>query len=59
MLAAIVAAVAATAFVLSNTQEVKIHWVLGTSRAPLIIALVVALLLGAALGALASRRGRP
>jgi uncharacterized integral membrane protein len=50
--------VVATVFVLSNTQRVTIHWVVGTTDAPLIIALGVALLLGAGLGALAARRGR-
>jgi uncharacterized integral membrane protein len=50
--------VVATVFVVSNTQRVTIHWVGGTTDAPLIIALGVALLLGAALGALAARRGR-
>lgn len=50
--------VLATAFVLSNTQRVTIHWVVGTTDAPLILALAVALVLGAGLGALAARRGR-
>ena len=55
---AVVAAAAATAFVLSNTQTVRIHWVFGTTNAPLIIALAVAILLGIALGALGARRTR-
>jgi uncharacterized integral membrane protein len=57
-LGAVAVAVVATVFVVSNTQEVKIHWVFGTSRAPLIIALAVALVLGAALGGFAARRVR-
>ena len=54
----VAAAVVATALVLSNTQTVKIHWVAGTTHAPLIIALAAALLLGIVLGALSARRGR-
>jgi uncharacterized integral membrane protein len=54
----VAAAVVATALVLSNTQTVKIHWVAGTTHAPLIIALAAALLLGIVLGAFGARRGR-
>jgi uncharacterized integral membrane protein len=56
--AAIVAAVLATAFVLSNTQSVRVHWLAGTTDAPLIIALAGAILLGVALGAFGARRVR-
>lgn len=58
LVAAAVAIVAATAFVLSNTQTVTIDWVVTTTETPLIVALLVAILLGAALGALASRQRR-
>lgn len=59
-----VALVAGTAFTLSNTQKVKIDWIVTTTETPLVIALVAALLLGALLGAAAvrqrrRRRGRP
>ena len=53
-----VAIVVATAFVLSNTQKVRIDWVVATTETPLILALLVAILLGAALGILAVRQQR-
>lgn len=58
LVAGAVAIVAATAFVLSNTQTVRIDWVVTTTETPLILALLVAILLGAALGALAVRQQR-
>jgi uncharacterized integral membrane protein len=58
MLVGAVALVAATVFVLSNTQKVRIDWVVTTTETPLIVALAIALLLGALLGSLAVRQRR-
>jgi uncharacterized integral membrane protein len=55
---AIVVAVVATLFVARNTRHVTIDWIVTKSDAPLILALGIAVLLGAALGALAVRRRR-
>ena len=46
-IAGVVAIVVGILFVLLNTQEVTIHWVFFTSRAPLIVALLVAAAFGA------------
>ena len=46
-IAGVVLLVYGVVFVLLNTQEVTIHWVFLTSRAPLIIALLVAAVFGA------------
>jgi uncharacterized integral membrane protein len=55
---AIVVAVVATLFVARNTRHVTIDWIVTKTDAPLILALGVAVLLGAALGALAVGRRR-
>jgi|1186.fasta_scaffold474882_2 uncharacterized integral membrane protein len=49
-IAAVVAIVLFVLFALLNTQKVTIHWIVATSQTPLIVALLVA----AALGGLAS-----
>ena len=46
-IAGVVAIAVGILFVLLNTQKVTIHWIFMTSRAPLIVALLVAALLGA------------
>ena len=38
------------AFALDNSHEVKIGWVFGEGRAPLVVALLIAFALGAAVG---------
>jgi uncharacterized integral membrane protein len=55
---AIIVAVVATLFVAKNTRRVTIDWIVTKTDAPLILALGVAVLLGAALGALAVGRRR-
>jgi uncharacterized integral membrane protein len=45
-IAGVVALVYGVVFVLLNTQDVTIHWVFDTSRAPLIVALLVAAVFG-------------
>jgi uncharacterized integral membrane protein len=52
------AIVAATALTLSNTQKVRIDWVVTTTETPLIVALLVSTLLGALLGIAAVRQRR-
>jgi uncharacterized integral membrane protein len=37
-------------FAVLNTQDVTIHWVFGTSRTPLIVAIVLSAVLGFVLG---------
>jgi uncharacterized integral membrane protein len=47
------------AFALDNSHEVKIGWVFGDGRAPLVVALAIAFVLGLAIGWLVSwLRGR-
>jgi uncharacterized integral membrane protein len=58
LVVAIVVAVVATLFIANNTQRVTIDWVVATTDAPLVLALGIAVLLGAALGALAVRQRR-
>jgi uncharacterized integral membrane protein len=45
-------------FVLNNTQRVKIHWIFGTTRTPVILALVITLLVGIIIGAVGARYER-
>ena len=44
------------AFAVANFQYVRVNWIFGTWRTPLIVALGVAFLLGAGVGALAVRQ---
>jgi uncharacterized integral membrane protein len=53
-----VLAVIVLIFVLSNTQKVKVHWIVGTTRTPVILALVVTLLIGIIIGAVGARYER-
>jgi putative membrane protein len=49
------------AFALLNLSDVRVHWIFGTSRAPLIIVIVISLLVGIVLtyfGERLSRRRR-
>lgn len=44
------------AFALANFNRVRVNWIFGTWQTPLIVALGVAFLLGAGVGALAMRQ---
>jgi uncharacterized integral membrane protein len=55
--ALVVLAVLVTLFAVLNTDEVKVHWVFGSGKAPLIIVIVVSLLVGVILTHFAERRG--
>ena len=44
------------AFALANLDEVKVNWLLGNWRTPLIVVIALSMLAGAALGFLVSRR---
>jgi uncharacterized integral membrane protein len=45
-----------TLFAVLNVDDVKVDWIVGSGRAPLIIVIVVSLLIGVALGHFAERR---
>ena len=45
-----------TVFAVLNLDEVKVHWIVGSGHAPLIIVIVVSLLIGAVLSYFADRR---
>jgi len=51
----VVLAVLMTLFAVFNLDEVKVHWVFGSGRAPLIIVIVVSLLVGIVLTYFADR----
>lgn len=50
LVAVVVALVVVAALVIDNTQKVKLGWVFGDGEAPLIVALVAALLVGTLTG---------
>lgn len=54
----VVLAVLITVFAVLNLKTVKVDWIFGSSKAPLIIVIVVSLLVGGALTYLAERRIR-
>lgn len=45
-------------FAVLNLDEVSVNWIIGTWDTPLIIVIAISVLVGAALGYLAARRGR-
>ena len=51
-------AIVITLFAVFNLDEVKVHWVIGSGRAPLIIVIVISLLIGILLTHFAERRAR-
>ena len=53
--AMVVLAVLITLFAVTNVDEVKVHWIFGSSRAPLIIVIVISLLVGIVLTYFAER----
>jgi uncharacterized integral membrane protein len=46
------------AFAVANLDEVKVNWILGTWRTPLIVVIALSMVVGAGLGLLVSRRRR-
>jgi uncharacterized integral membrane protein len=54
--ALVVLAVLITLFAVLNFDEVKVHWIFGSGRAPLIIVIVISLLVGVVLTHFAERR---
>jgi uncharacterized integral membrane protein len=46
------------AFAVANRDEVKVNWILGTWRTPLIVVIALSMVVGAGLGLLVSRRRR-
>jgi uncharacterized integral membrane protein len=54
--ALVVLAVLITLFAVFNFDEVKVHWIFGSGRAPLIIVIVISLLVGVVLTYFAERR---
>src|SRR5258707_13496268 len=55
----VVLAVLITLFAVSNFDEDKVHWIVGSGRAPLALVIVISLLWGIALTHFAVRRSRP
>jgi uncharacterized integral membrane protein len=56
--AMVVLAVLITLFAVFNLDDVKVHWIFGSGRAPLIIVIVISLLVGIVLTYVAERRPR-
>jgi uncharacterized integral membrane protein len=54
--ALIVLAILITLFAVFNVKEVKVSWIFGTGKAPLIIVIVVSVLVGVVLTHFAERR---
>jgi putative membrane protein len=54
----VVLAVLITLFAVLNVDSVKVHWIFGTSSAPLIIVILISLLVGVVLTYIADRRAR-
>ena len=57
MIAVGILVVIAAVFALANLDEVKVSFLFGSARMPLIIVIVGCLLIGAAIGAFLTRRG--
>ena len=51
----VVLAVLITLFAVLNLDEVKVHWIVGSGHAPLIIVIVISLLVGVVLSYLTER----
>jgi uncharacterized integral membrane protein len=49
-------AVLIVVFAVLNVKDVRVNWIVGSGRAPLIIVIVVSLVIGVALGHFAERR---
>ena len=55
-MAALVLAALGGVFAAVNLDEVKVNWILGNWRTPLIVVIALSMVVGAALGYLVSRR---
>jgi uncharacterized integral membrane protein len=55
-LAMVVLAILITLFAVLNLDDVKVDWIVGSGRAPLIIVIVISVLVGIALSQFAQRR---
>lgn len=58
MAALVTLAVLITLFAVFNLEEVKVNWIFGSSKAPLIIVIVISLLVGIVLTYAADRRSK-
>lgn len=58
MVVAVVIGALLAAFALLNLDEVKVTWIFGTARTPLIVVIIVSLALGGVAGALLARSRR-
>ena len=56
-IAALLLAALGILFAALNLDEVKVNWMLGTWRTPLIVVIALSMVIGAGLGYLAARRG--
>ena len=56
--ALVVLAILVTLFAVLNTEKVKVNWIVGSSRAPVIIVIVISLLVGAVLSYFTGRKRR-
>ena len=56
--ALVVLAILITLFAVLNVKEVKVDWIFGSDRAPLIVVIVISLLVGIVLAHFADRRAR-
>jgi uncharacterized integral membrane protein len=54
----VVLAVLITLFAVLNTESVEVHWIIGKSKAPLIVVIVISLLVGIVMTYLLERRSR-
>lgn len=52
----VILAILVTLFAVLNTNDVKVNWIVGSGRAPLIIVIVISLLVGIILTHFADRR---
>jgi uncharacterized integral membrane protein len=52
----VVLAIVLVLFAVKNTSEIKVDWVVGSGKAPVIIVIVVSVLIGAILSYFADRR---
>jgi uncharacterized integral membrane protein len=55
---AIVLAILITLFAVLNTEEVKVNWIFGTTKTPLIIVIAVSAIVGAVLALFVQRQRR-
>ena len=55
-LVALLLTVVVIVFAAINTQQVRVHWAVTTTRAPLVVVILVSGLIGAAIGAIVRHR---